>query len=154
MSGATHDTANPFACWCRPFCMADGLWIHADERVPLGMAVPIDRLQGGDMSEPEPVDDGHATVLARNTCKHCRRPIAYLVLVGWLHDELAAYAGDPVGCAAPEPVDWICPACQQPRPTSTAPDGVRRVDAHDHRGQLCRGSRGEALPPLSGGEAA
>lgn len=145
MTGTRHDTAHPERCWCRPFCMADGLWIHADERVPLGMALPLDRLDPPEA--PVSSSPNLGTVFARNTCAHCRRPIAYLAGVGWLHDELLAYADDPIGCSAAQPADWLCSFCAQPRPTSFASDGQRRVDAHDRYGRLCLGSRKPAVAP-------
>lgn len=43
-------------------------------------------------------------LLPRSSCRHCRRPIAFVEGVGWLHDELPKYAHEPITCESAQPL--------------------------------------------------
>lgn len=53
-----------------------------------------------------------AGVVARASCKNCIRPIAYVVEVGWVHDEIPEYAAEPIGCSVAAPAELRCPECE------------------------------------------
>lgn len=36
-------------------------------------------------------------------CANCRRPLAWVQNIGWLHGELPQYAHEPIGCGVAEP---------------------------------------------------
>lgn len=43
-------------------------------------------------------------VMQRDACRNCRRPIALLAQIGWVHDELPQYAAGPFTCDNAHPV--------------------------------------------------
>lgn len=79
-------------------------------------------------------------VLDRNACANCRRPIAKLADIGWVHGELAKYADEPIGCGVPVPVDPRCVECGQLVEASPTSGGAL-LGRHDHDGVPCPGSR-------------
>lgn len=81
-----------------------------------------------------------ADVLARNACANCRRPIAKLSGVGWVHEEIAKYAHEEPGCGLPVPVDPRCAACGQYVPAEAVRGGAKLAH-HDAFGAVrCVGS--------------
>lgn len=44
-------------------------------------------------------------ILRRNACANCRRPVALVAGIGWLHGELPQYAHEEPGCSIAAPVD-------------------------------------------------
>lgn len=87
------------------------------------------------------------TVLDRNACRNCRRPIALLARIGWVHDELPKYADEPITCTKPVPVEYRCPVCGELQPKNQD----KRVARHDHpEGGVCPGSHEPGIPPPLG----
>lgn len=41
----------------------------------------------------------------RDACRYCRRPVVFVLGVGWLHDELPQYAHHELTCESAVPVD-------------------------------------------------
>lgn len=88
-------------------------------------------------------------VIERASCSNCRRPLAYLAGIGWIHDELPRYAGQPITCEMPDPVERRCTTCHQPQVV----DNTGRVTGHRADGAQCSGSwtQGVALIGSDGG---
>jgi hypothetical protein len=45
------------------------------------------------------------TWYSRSSCRNCRRPIEWLDGIGWLHGELAQYAGETITCNVAHPIE-------------------------------------------------
>lgn len=87
------------------------------------------------------------TVLDRNSCQNCRRVIALLACIGWVHDELPKYADEPITCTNPVPTEYRCPVCGELQ----TKDQDKRVARHDRPGGgACPGSRKPGIPPPPG----
>lgn len=42
--------------------------------------------------------------MAGFACRNCRRPLAWVAGIGWLHEELPRYAHEPITCGFAAPV--------------------------------------------------
>lgn len=82
------------------------------------------------------------TVLNRNACRNCRRPIYLLRSVGWLHAALPRYAQEEITCDHAAPVDPRCPHCDDLVPAASAGGGYVRLSLHIPSGMdtYCPGS--------------
>ena len=46
---------------------------------------------------------GNTPTNPKDVCRNCRRPIAWIPMIGWLHSELRGYPREPTACETAHP---------------------------------------------------